>query len=151
VLKRFTFDRMYTPKASQKEIYQDVKPLTMSVLDGYNCCVFAYGQTGTGKTHTMQGPASDPGVTYRAVKDLFETAERAVMHGYTFAFRISVLEIYNERIFDLLVDPRTAQVCCQQSPICRQKSHVCRKRAQYAAKRAMSATKEPSMPPKEPW
>ena len=108
-LKRFTFDRMYTPKTTQNEIYQDVKPLTMSVLDGYNCCVFAYGQTGTGKTHTMQGPASDPGVTYRAVKDLFETAERAVMHGYTFSFRISVLEIYNERIFDLLVDPRTAQ------------------------------------------
>ena len=108
-LKRFTFDRMYTPKATQNEIYQDVKPLTMSVLDGYNCCVFAYGQTGTGKTHTMQGPASDPGVTYRAVKDLFETAERAVMHGYNFSFRISVLEIYNERIFDLLVDPRTAQ------------------------------------------
>jgi len=108
-LKRFTFDRMYTPKASQVSIYEDVKPLTMSVLDGYNCCVFAYGQTGTGKTYTMQGPANDPGVTYRAVKDLFETAERAAMHGYNFSFRISVLEIYNERIFDLLVDPRTAQ------------------------------------------
>ena len=94
---------MYNPRATQVEIYDDVKPLTLSVLDGYNCCVFAYGQTGTGKTHTMQGPANDPGVTYRAVKDLFDTADRAVMHGYTFSFRISVLEIYNERIFDLLV------------------------------------------------
>ena len=107
--KRFTFDRIYTPKAAQEYVYQDVKPLTMSVLDGYNCCVFAYGQTGTGKTYTMQGPAHDPGVTHRAVKELFDTADRAAMHGYSFAFRISVLEIYNERIFDLLVDPRTAQ------------------------------------------
>ena len=110
-VRRFTFDRMYTPKATQVEIYEDLKPLTLSVLDGYNCCVFAYGQTGTGKTYTMQGPVSDPGVTYRAVKDLFETAHRAAIQGYTFSFRISVLEIYNERVFDLLVDPRTAQVC----------------------------------------
>ena len=56
----------------------------------------------------MMGPANDPGVTYRAVKDLFETSDRAAMHGFNFSFRISVLEIYNERIFDLLVDPRTA-------------------------------------------
>jgi hypothetical protein len=107
--------------STQVEIYEDLKPLTLSVLDGYNCCVFAYGQTGTGKTYTMQGPVSDPGVTYRAVKDLFETAHRSAIHGYTFSFRISVLEIYNERVFDLLVDPRTAQVCSRMLTY----AHIC--------------------------
>jgi hypothetical protein len=53
--------------ATQVEIYEDLKPLTLSVLDGYNCCVFAYGQTGTGKTYTMQGPVCWRILTYADV------------------------------------------------------------------------------------
>ncbi|GBP11540.1 Kinesin-like protein Klp61F [Eumeta japonica] len=54
--KKFTFDRAFGPTAKQVEVYQDVvSPLIEEVLAGYNCTVFAYGQTGTGKTHTMVG------------------------------------------------------------------------------------------------
>lgn len=54
--KKFTFDKAFGPESKQSEIYQSVvAPLIEEVLAGYNCTVFAYGQTGTGKTHTMVG------------------------------------------------------------------------------------------------
>lgn len=54
--KKFTFDRAFGPDSKQSEVYQSVvAPLIEEVLSGYNCTVFAYGQTGTGKTHTMVG------------------------------------------------------------------------------------------------
>lgn len=54
--KRFTFDRTFAPDSKQFDVYQVVAaPLIKEVLAGYNCTVFAYGQTGTGKTHTMIG------------------------------------------------------------------------------------------------
>lgn len=54
--KKFTFDRTFGPESTQTEVYQYVvHPLIEEVLAGYNCTVFAYGQTGTGKTHTMVG------------------------------------------------------------------------------------------------
>lgn len=60
--KTLRFDAVYGPQASQDDVYREmVKPLD-NVLNGYNCSVFAYGQTGAGKTHTMEGSAADPGV-----------------------------------------------------------------------------------------
>lgn len=57
--KKFTFDRAFGPESQQSEIYHVVvAPLITEVLAGYNCTVFAYGQTGTGKTHTMIGDES---------------------------------------------------------------------------------------------
>lgn len=54
--KKFTFDRAFGPESKQADVYQFVvAPLIEEVLSGYNCTVFAYGQTGTGKTHTMVG------------------------------------------------------------------------------------------------
>lgn len=54
--KKFTFDRAFGPESRQTEVYHSVvAPLIEEVLAGYNCTVFAYGQTGTGKTHTMVG------------------------------------------------------------------------------------------------
>lgn len=57
--KKFTFDRTFGPSSEQHEVYKSVvAPLIEEVLSGYNCTVFAYGQTGTGKTHTMVGDAT---------------------------------------------------------------------------------------------
>lgn len=57
--KKFTFDRSFGPDSNQMTVYQSVvAPLIEEVLSGYNCTVFAYGQTGTGKTHTMIGEDS---------------------------------------------------------------------------------------------
>lgn len=57
--KKFTFDRAFGPESKQSDVYEAVvAPLINEVLSGYNCTVFAYGQTGTGKTHTMIGHES---------------------------------------------------------------------------------------------
>lgn len=58
--KTFTFDRVFGPHSKQVEVYKAVvSPLIAEVLQGYNCTVFAYGQTGTGKTFTMVGEKSE--------------------------------------------------------------------------------------------
>ena len=82
-------------------MYADVSPLVTSVLDGYNLCIFAYGQTGTGKTFTMEGTESNRGVNYRAMEELFKIAE-ARKESVIYEFSVNVLEVYNEHIRDLL-------------------------------------------------
>ena len=75
--------------------------MVVSVLDGYNVCIFAYGQTGTGRTFTMEGTPQNRGVNYRTVEQLFEIAnERRETISYNIS--VSVLEVYNEQIRDLL-------------------------------------------------
>ncbi|GKV31984.1 hypothetical protein SLEP1_g40630 [Rubroshorea leprosula] len=104
--KAFTFNKVFGPSASQAEVFSDTQPLIRSVLDGYNVCIFAYGQTGTGKTYTMTGPKElteeGLGVNYRALGDLFLLSEK---RKDTICYEISVqmLEIYNEQVRDLLV------------------------------------------------
>ena len=74
----------------------------VSVLDGYNVCIFAYGQTGTGKTFTMEGTEEARGVNYRTLEELFRVIrERQGMFKYELT--VSVLEVYNEQIHDLLL------------------------------------------------
>lgn len=78
-------------------------PVVTSVLDGYNVCIFAYGQTGTGKTYTMEGTSENRGVNYRTLKELFRiSGERSSIMRYELF--VSMLEVYNEKIRDLLVD-----------------------------------------------
>jgi len=99
----FEFDRTFGPDSTQAQVFEAVQPLVISVLDGYNVCIFAYGQTGSGKTHTMEGPDADPGVNRRAITELFaQIEERSSM--FDFELEMSMLEIYNEEIKDLL-DP----------------------------------------------
>ncbi|XP_031107444.1 kinesin-like protein KIN-14R [Ipomoea triloba] len=99
--KTFKFDRVYTPKDDQVDVYADASPMVISVLDGYNVCIFAYGQTGTGKTFTMEGNEGNRGVNYRTLEELFKISKE---RGDTFTYDISVsvLEVYNEQIRDLL-------------------------------------------------
>lgn len=78
-------------------------PIITSVLDGYNVCIFAYGQTGTGKTFTMEGTAENRGVNYRTLEELFRVSkERSSFMKYNLF--VSMLEVYNEKIRDLLVE-----------------------------------------------
>ncbi|XP_021311969.1 kinesin-like protein KIN-14E [Sorghum bicolor] len=99
--KTFKFDRIFTPKDDQDIVYADASPLVTSVLDGYNVCIFAYGQTGTGKTFTMEGTESNRGVNYRTLEELFNIAEER-KESVTYDLSVSVLEVYNEQIRDLL-------------------------------------------------
>ncbi|CAL0300239.1 unnamed protein product [Lupinus luteus] len=104
--RSFNFNKIFGPSSSQVEVFSDMQPLIRSVLDGFNVCIFAYGQTGSGKTYTMTGPKeiteNSQGVNYRALSDLFLTADQ---RKDTFHYDVSVqmIEIYNEQVRDLLV------------------------------------------------
>lgn len=83
------------------DVFADASSLVLSVLDGYNVCIFAYGQTGTGKTFTMEGTEQNRGVNYRTLEQLFRTAEER-SDTFVYNISVSVLEVYNEQIRDLL-------------------------------------------------
>ncbi|KAF9620560.1 hypothetical protein IFM89_013225 [Coptis chinensis] len=100
--KVYKFDSVFSPQADQADVFEDTSPFATSVLDGYNVCIFAYGQTGTGKTFTMEGPKEDRGVNYRTLEELFRTM-RDRQGLYRYEVSVSVLEVYNEQIRDLLV------------------------------------------------
>ncbi|ROW11823.1 hypothetical protein VPNG_05015 [Cytospora leucostoma] len=99
----FAFDRVFDENTSQTEVYEaTTKNLLDSVLDGYNATVFAYGATGCGKTHTITGTASQPGIIFLTMQELFEKiADRS--DDKSTEITLSYLEIYNETIRDLLV------------------------------------------------
>jgi hypothetical protein len=101
-LEAFEFDRVFDPKSTQADVYSNVDPYVISVMDGYNVCIFAYGQTGSGKTHTMEGSPTDRGMTFRALSSLFEQS-KSRSASTTYSMSISLLEVYNEQIRDLLM------------------------------------------------
>mmetsp|Transcript_105405 Transcript_105405/g.187452 ORF Transcript_105405/g.187452 Transcript_105405/m.187452 type:complete len:955 (+) Transcript_105405:23-2887(+) len=105
-IKTFAFDCCFSPSSgSQGKVYADFcSDLVASALDGYNSCLFAYGQTGAGKSYTMMGYGDDPGVTPRAVEKIFEQKEKIKASGRELRVWASFVEIYNEQIRDLL-DP----------------------------------------------
>ncbi|XP_066595958.1 kinesin-like protein KIF18A isoform X2 [Prorops nasuta] len=99
---QFIFDRIFEPFASNSDVFNGTtKFLITSLLDGYNCSVFAYGATGAGKTHTMLGSFNDPGITYRTVAELYSQIESQSEHK-DFNLGVTYLEIYNENVYDLL-------------------------------------------------
>ncbi|CAA2933622.1 kinesin KIN-5D [Olea europaea subsp. europaea] len=106
--RTFQFDKVFGPLSRQKDLYdQVVCPMVCEVLAGYNCTIFAYGQTGTGKTYTMEGGArkkigefpSDAGVIPRAVRQIFDILEA---QNAEYNMKVTFLELYNEEITDLL-------------------------------------------------
>lgn len=99
--RTFKFDAVFCPQADQADVFEDTAPFATSVLDGYNVCIFAYGQTGTGKTYTMEGTEDARGVNYRTLDQIFHIInERKKLFKYEIC--VSVLEVYNEQIRDLL-------------------------------------------------
>ncbi|RYR66563.1 hypothetical protein Ahy_A03g012584 [Arachis hypogaea] len=98
--KLFKFNKVFGQAASQEEVFRDTQPLIRSVLDGYNVCIFAYGQTGAGKTYTMSGPSlsskSDWGVNYRALHDLFHISHSR-RNSIMYEIGVQMVEIYNEQ------------------------------------------------------
>ena len=106
--KTYHFDQVFGPEADQGMIYQDVVgPILNEVMSGYNCTIFAYGQTGTGKTHTMEGDltsqmgtySSEAGIIPRTLYRLFHTLEQ---NKDDYSVKASFIELYNEELRDLL-------------------------------------------------
>ncbi|VVA35940.1 PREDICTED: kinesin [Prunus dulcis] len=113
--RSFKFDRVYTPKDDQVDVFVDASPMVVSVLDGYNVCIFAYGQTGTGKTFTMEGTEQNRGVNYRTLEQLFEIAKER-SETFSYSISVSVLEVYNEQIRDLLaISPSSKRLEIKQA------------------------------------
>ncbi|XP_072958003.1 kinesin-like protein KIN-14R [Typha angustifolia] len=100
--KVFKFDSVFSPEDDQEKVFEKTTPFATSVLDGYNVCIFAYGQTGTGKTFTMEGTEAIRGVNYRTLEELFRIIDER-RHLFHYEITVSVLEVYNEQIHDLLL------------------------------------------------
>ncbi|KAG2937362.1 hypothetical protein PC119_g4513 [Phytophthora cactorum] len=99
----FEFDHVFQPDSTQEQVFEQTRALVVSALDGFNVCIFAYGQTGSGKTHTMEGPEQDRGVNFRALRELFSIRDDRMAGGnFECSMKLSILEVYNETIVDLL-------------------------------------------------
>ncbi|KAK3329099.1 putative kinesin-related protein bimC [Apodospora peruviana] len=106
--KAYNFDRVFSQAADQAMVFDDVvKPIMDEMLAGYNCTIFAYGQTGTGKTYTMSGDMTETmgllpdtaGIIPRVLHALFNKLEVDKSDN---CVRCSFIELYNEELRDLL-------------------------------------------------
>lgn len=104
---QFNFDRVFNDEENNLSVYTETtKDMVEALLAGYNCSVFAYGSTGSGKTHTMLGSTNDPGVIFFTTMDLYKQIDEE--KDQNLELKISYFEIYNEIIYDLL-DPTSNQ------------------------------------------
>eukprot|EP00873_Tetraselmis_striata_P027928 jgi/Tetstr1/448192/TSEL_035483.t1 len=108
--RTYKFDKVFGPSSGQADVYDGaISPIVNEVLEGFNCTVFAYGQTGTGKTHTMEGgdrqsvdgcDLSDvAGVIPRSIKEVFDRLESNALE---YSVKVTFMELYNEELTDLL-------------------------------------------------
>ena len=117
-LKTFTFDAVYDCNSKQLDLYAETfAPLVDSVLDGFNGTIFAYGQTGTGKTYTMEGVKDDQsqrGVIPNSFDHIFSHIAKSENQQYL--VRASYLEIYLEDVRDLLAKDQTKNLELKERP-----------------------------------
>ncbi|KAM3968319.1 LOW QUALITY PROTEIN: uncharacterized protein ACR2FA_007831 [Aphomia sociella] len=106
----FTFDQVYDEQTKTSHVYNDIaKPIVEAATAGFNGTIFAYGQTSSGKTYTMTGTETSPGIIPLAVYNLFEIIKS--IPNRDFLVRVSYIEIYNETLKDLLnVDKKNIKV-----------------------------------------
>ncbi|KAH6435965.1 hypothetical protein HBI14_012240 [Parastagonospora nodorum] len=113
--KQYQFDKVFSPAADQNMIFDEVvSPILDEVLNGFNCTIFAYGQTGTGKTYTMTGDISDilpppdaAGIIPRVLHALFDRLEAAETES---SVKCSFIELYNEELRDLFSTDDTVKL-----------------------------------------
>ncbi|CAN6469278.1 unnamed protein product [Victoria cruziana] len=99
--KDYVFDRVFSYEASQEDVYVEIEPILRSALDGHSVCIFSYGQTGTGKTFTMEGAPDSHGIVPRAIKSLLD--QSSLDNAVSFKFSLSMVEVYMGHLKDLLV------------------------------------------------
>ncbi|VDN94729.1 unnamed protein product [Brugia pahangi] len=111
--KTFAYDHCFNssdPTASnfidQNEVFERVgTAVLINAFAGYNACIFAYGQTGSGKSYTMMGTAENPGIIPRLCCSIFQKISELSSDSLAFKVEVSYMEIYNEKVRDLL-DPK---------------------------------------------
>ncbi|CAN0905781.1 Kinesin-like protein KIN-7N [Linum grandiflorum] len=96
----YAFDHVFDQASSNSRVYELlIRDIIDAAVKGFNGTAFAYGQTSSGKTFTMNGSEKDPGIIHRAVRDIFDKIQ--AISDREFLIRISYMEIYNEEINDL--------------------------------------------------
>ncbi|XP_026174782.1 kinesin-like protein KIF25 [Mastacembelus armatus] len=124
--KMFEFERVHGPEDSQDTVFEDIKPLLTSLLDGYNVCIMAYGQTGSGKTYTMMGSQlpgehsctqqeTQQGIIPKATAELFRLISEEPAESHT--VEVSVMEVYNNEVFDLLARDEQGNTISQRRDV----------------------------------
>ena len=116
----FKFDKVFTSDSPQQKLYDFVgKEIVKDVTDGYNGTIFAYGQSGSGKTFTMYGRDVDDeetkGLIPRIVEAIFDYVDTTDENNVSFQFKLSVMQIYKEVIYDLLTGEKELKI--KESPI----------------------------------
>jgi kinesin family protein 18/19 len=100
--KQYTFDHVFGKQSTNADVFTGtVEPILLDVVTGINATVFAYGATGSGKTHTMLGSSHDPGLMVRALERVFWELERRP--NFEAEVTCSYLEVYNEVRFNPLL------------------------------------------------
>ena len=109
--RTYTFDKVIRPSSDQVGLYAEIDPFVQSAIDGYNVCVFSYGVTNSGKTYSMGGTKDNPGINKLAVDKIFQSTKDAVV-------LVSVVQIYNETVTDLLNDGNVLDIRYIESSYC---------------------------------
>lgn len=104
----FEFERVFGPASTQENVFEEVKELISSCLDGYNVSLLAYGQTGSGKSHSMLGYPGQPGINPRALEMIFTHIQNTAQE-IEWTMSLTIIEIYNDKIHDLLRTTATAE------------------------------------------
>lgn len=120
----FKFDRVFTPDVQQREVYNEIEELCLSVLDGFNICLLAHGQQASGKTYSMLGNVDyvpengsqfvnaeiqDHGIHLKTVQQLFSISEHR-SERYQDTFTLDIVEVHNERLHDLLAGTEIGEI-----------------------------------------
>jgi hypothetical protein len=114
----FLLDNVFNEKSTQEEVFNSImSPLIISSFEGINCTLFSYGQTGSGKTYTLQGKEQDyrsssnsttsssfedRGIIPRTAEMIFKEIDTRISNNINFEVKISIMEIYKEKLYDLL-------------------------------------------------
>ncbi|EFP91437.2 uncharacterized protein PGTG_17393 [Puccinia graminis f. sp. tritici CRL 75-36-700-3] len=113
LVNRFDFSACYDEQSGQHDIYHgQVHDMVIKIFEGVTATIFTFGCTGSGKTHTLQGSANDPGITPRAVRTIFERVESLTgsPEGARGSYELSItcFEIWKDKVWDLLVQGGTS-------------------------------------------
>ncbi|OTB18797.1 hypothetical protein K445DRAFT_314654 [Daldinia sp. EC12] len=98
--KEFNFERVFDDNCTNKDVFDEISQLVQSVMDGKKVCIFCYGQTGSGKTYTMS--RKEDGIIPRTQEMIFSEIDRLKVLGWEYTVEGSYLEVYQDKLYDLL-------------------------------------------------